>query len=205
MEEAVASYQASMTVDVAQYLWDRGIEEQAALTARLGVVEEAAPGHERFRGWLAIPYLDRNGLPLTIRFRCLAGHHCSDYGHGKYQSITGDLTRVYNIGAIHRAGDVINVTEGELDAIILNQLGLDAVAIPGARAFQGRHRRMLAGFSRVNVWADPDDAGAEFVNKVCRMLRSAKGVRLRDGDVTETFLRSGRDPQAIFDLIGEEA
>lgn len=202
----MAGYQASMTTGVAQYLYDRGIEESAALTSRLGVVEEPAPGHERFRGWLAIPYLDRHSLPLTVRFRCLQEHdHREAHYGGKYMSITDDPTRVYNIGAIHRAGDTISVCEGELDSIVLNQLGVDAVAIPGARAFKGRHRRMLAGFSKVYVWGDPDEAGAEFVNKVSRMLRSAKGVRLRGGDVTDVYLASGRNPQAIYDLIGEDA
>lgn len=41
---------------------------------------------------------------------------------------------------------------------------------------------------KVWVWADPDDAGAELTTKVCRSLRGSKGVRLRDGDVTDTYL-----------------
>ena len=61
---------------------------------------------------------------------------------------------------------------------------------------------MLAGFSRVWVWGDPDDAGAEFTARVCRALRSAKGVRLRHGDVTDTYLAGGTD--ALLALIGKE-
>lgn len=202
LEEAVASYEESIDVHAAAYLLGRGIEEETAATFRLGVVSDPYPGHERFRGWLAIPYLDRHGKPLSIRFRCMEQHNHRDYYHGKYMSITDEPSRVFNIGAIHRAGTEIHVTEGEFDAVILNQLGLPAVAIPGASGFQGHHRRMLAGFSRTWVWGDPDEAGADFTNRVCRMLRSAKGVRLRLGDVTDTYLMGG--DEAIHNLIDRE-
>lgn len=201
LEEAVSSYEAALGQDVAavRYLLARGISESSAVMSRLGVVSSPEFGH--WEGRLAIPYLDQDSKPLTIRFRCMQNHRCKDVGCPKYLPITGDPSRVFNIGAIHRAGDVIHLTEGELDAVMLTQLGLDAVAIPGAAGFQSHHRRMLAGFSRTWVWGDPDQAGSEFINKVCHMLRSAKGVRLRDGDVTETYLQGGAS--AIYDLIGD--
>ncbi|WP_411120623.1 hypothetical protein [Streptomyces sp. x-19] len=147
---------------------------------------------------LAIPYLDRNGQPLTIRFRCLEEHDHRALGHGKYNTIKDDAPRMYGVDSIHAAGDEIHVTEGELDRIILRKVGFHAVAIPGAALWLPRHRRMLAGFSKVWVWSDPDDAGAELNNKVCRALRNAKGIRLRDGDVNETYMQGGA--QALYDL-----
>jgi len=60
---------------------------------------------------------------------------------------------------------------------------------------------MLAGFSRIYVWGDPDDAGAAFMQRVCKALRQAKAVNLRDGDVTETYLAGGAD--ALLALIEE--
>lgn len=200
----MASYETALGEDLhaVGYLLDRGLDQVTAVTHRLGVVSDPLPGHERYRGWLAIPYLDRHGKPLTIRFRCLQNHHCRDFGHGKYQSMPGDPSRMYNVRAVHAAKDTIHITEGEMDALVLNQLGLPAVAIPGASGFQGHHRRMLAGFNRVWCWADPDDAGADFANKVTRMLRSAKAVRLRGGDVTEMFLAGG--PEAIYSLIEQD-
>jgi DNA primase len=152
---------------------------------------------------LAIPYLDRHGSPLTVRFRCLAeDHDHRAFGHGKYNTIKDDPPRMYGVDSVHQAGDTIDVAEGELDRIILRKIGLHAVAIPGASIWQGRHRRMLAGFNRVRVWGDPDDAGAEFTARICRALRSAKGVRLRDGDVTDTYKQGGA--QALLSLIKED-
>lgn len=164
------------------------------------------PGHGKFAGYLAIPFLGREGNPLQLRFRCLRtsdpGHVCRELGHGKYMSMAGDPVRMFNVRALHEAADEIHVCEGELDALILSQLSLPAVAIPGASLFQARHRRMLAGFSTVWCWGDPDDAGAELNQKIVGSLRQAKAVNLRDGDVTDTYLNGGID--AIFTLIGRE-
>lgn len=203
LQEATSAYQAAVTPAAARYLLARGINHQAAATFRLGVVADPLPGHERFRGFLAIPYLDRTGQPLSMRFRCIEAHEHRDHGHGKYMSIAEEPARVYNIGAIHQADDVIHIAEGEFDAQVLTLAGLPAVAIPGANGWRNHHRRMLAGFSRAWVWGDPDDAGATFTTKVCRSLRTAKGVRLRVGDVTDTYLAGGA--QALHALINKEA
>lgn len=203
LEEAVSSYSNSLMEDDSGVDWllARGIDQVSAATFRLGAVDDPFPGHERFRGWLAIPYLDKDGAPLTVRFRCPVDHE--HIGHGKYMTLPEDPARVFNVGAIHRAGDEIHLTEGELDAVILTQVGLHACAIPGASGFQGHHRRMLAGFNRVWVWGDPDEAGSMFVNKVSRMLRSARGVRLRDGDVNDTYLQHGA--RRLLELVENEA
>lgn len=199
LEEATATYQGAVTAQVAKYLHGRGIDHATAAMFRLGVVRDPFPGHERHVGKLAIPYLDRNGAPLTIRFRCIQEHDHRQHGHGKYMSLPDDPVRIYNIGAIHRAGEDLDVTEGELDAQVLTKIGLNAVAIPGAQLWRGHHRRAMAGFQRIRVWGDPDDAGAELIAKISRSLPRAKGVRLRDGDVTDTYLKGGAE--ALLNLI----
>lgn len=191
MEEATSVYQAQLTLHAELYLASRGLTDEAVAGSRLGVVEDPMPGHERYRGRLAIPYLSADGHPVDIRFRCLEDHKC--VGHGKYETRADHPARVYNVGAITQADDVIHVAEGELDTIILNQIGLPAIGLPGAANWSGKHRRLLAGFSRVWVWGDPDEAGAGLVNKVCQSLHSAKGVRLADGDVNESLLLHGAD------------
>lgn len=203
LEEATAAYESAVTAGAARFLLDRGISEAVAATFRLGVVgDDPHPGHDRYKGFLAIPYLDQHGRPLSIRFRCLQEHDHRDFGHGKYMSMTDEPSRVYNIAAIHNADDTIHVTEGELDALILTMLGFPAIAIPGASGWQRHHRRMLAGFNRIWVWGDPDDAGSDFNNRVVRAMKNAKAVRLRDGDVNETYLAGGVD--ALHALIESE-
>lgn len=207
LEEATTSYQEALGQrgkgDVAvAHLKARGLGREEVATARLGVVADPFPGHERFRGMLAIPYLSHAGYPLTIRFRCLLEHDHREFFHGKYNSIKDDPPRVYGIQDIHEATDEIDVAEGELDRLILKKCGLHAVAIPGAHIWQSHMRLMLAGFNRIRVWGDPDDAGAELVNTVTRSLVQAKGVRLSDGDVTDTYLKHGK--AEILRLAGKE-
>ncbi|AGM12062.1 DNA primase [Streptomyces phage Godpower] len=202
LEEATRAYEGAVTADAARYLLARGLDRTAAVTNRVGVVADPFPGHERFRGFLAIPYLSKDGYPLSMRFRCIQEHNHRDFGHGKYMGMKDEPPRMFNVGAIHQAGDEIAVAEGEFDAMVLNMIGMPAVAIPGATGWRNHYRRMLAGFNRVWVFGDPDDAGAEFTAKVCRSLRSAKGVRLRHGDVTDTYLKGGAD--AIWSLMTKE-
>ena len=115
-------------------------------------------------------------------------------------SMTDEPARMFNVRAIESADEEFNLTEGEFDAMILTQEGWHAGAIPGAHNWMFRHMRMLAGFSRVNVWADPDDPGAEFGARVARALRSAKVLQLREGDVTDTYLLGGVEAlRAIYE------
>ncbi|MEU1309137.1 toprim domain-containing protein [Streptomyces cinnamoneus] len=197
MEEATSTYQEALTADAARYLADRGIGLDEADTFRLGVVADPLPGHERYRGMVSIPYLGHRQQPLTMRFRCIEDHDHRAYGHGKYNTLPEDPPRMYGVDSIHAADDEIHLTEGEFDRIILRKIGWHAVAAPGSEMWFPRHRRMLAGFSRVWVWGDPDEAGAKLTTKVCRSLRSAKPVRLRVGDVTDTYLTGGS--QALYD------
>jgi len=202
LEEAISAYQTQITPQAAQYMAARGIDRDTAIANRLGVVGNPLAGHSRFRGMLAIPFLDKDGKPLTVRFRCMVEHEHRDFYHGKYNSITGDPTRVYGIASIFEAGDEIHITEGELDSVILRKIGLHAVAIPGAKAWKGHHRRMLAGFSRIYVWGDDDDAGAEFVTKVCASMRQARGVSIRGGDVSDIYKSGGA--AALMGLLPQQ-
>jgi len=199
LEAATAAYQAAVTVEAVALLAARGIEKTEALTFRLGVVAEPFPGHEKFRGFLAIPYLDQSGRPLSMRFRCIQEHNHRDFGHGKYMSLKEEPARVFNVGAIHRATRELHIAEGEFDAMILNKAGMPAIAIPGAQGWAPHHRRMVAGFNTVYVWGDPDEAGSEFIGKVTRAVRNAVGVRLTkdDGDVSELYAKGSA--QALYE------
>jgi DNA primase len=198
LELAVAGYETAL-LGAAGYLASRGLTEATARTFRLGVVDQPAPGHQRYAGMLAIPYLHHSGYPLTVRFRCMVDHEHRDFYHGKYNSLFEDTPRVFNVGTIKRAHSELHITEGEFDAMVLEQIGLNAVAIPGAALWANHHRVLMLGFSRVWVWGDDDEAGAMFVNKIQHSLRQAVGVTVRGGDVNSLYLTGGE--QALLDLI----
>jgi len=204
LNEATKLYEGAPTADAARWLLARGLTTETIATFRLGVVgNDPFPGHGNHRGRIVIPYLDKDGLPLKLRFRCIEQHDHRELFHGKYNSVTGDPSRVFNVRAIHQAEDEIHVCEGELDAMILNQIGLPAIAIPGAHTWAPYMRRMLAGFNRVWLWTDPDDAGSELMNTMMRAMRQAKPARLKGGDVNDTYLAGGAD--ALLALVREGA
>lgn len=190
--EATSRYQASMTDEAAAWLAARGLEDATVFVARLGVVVDPLPEHASFRGWLAIPYIT-DGHPVGMRFRCLRNH--DHQGHGKYMSLEGEPIRLYQATPIPEIGGTVHIAEGELDALVLAQTGMSAVGSPGAHTWRPRHTRMLSGAGEALVWGDPDKAGIDFNNKVCRELRQARPVRLKPetGDVTDTYLTAGRE------------
>lgn len=204
LEEATSAYETALahTPDAALYLLGRGLDPETVASFRLGVVDDPLVEHKHLRGRVSIPYLGRRNQPLWLKFRCLEEHNCRELNHGKYGTAAGAQSRIFNVRAFDQATDEIHVAEGEFDAMILNQIGLPAVAIPGVQNWKPHYRRLLMGFNRIWVWADPDEAGADLANTIARGLHQAKTARLRDGDVTHTYLEGGRE--ALLELITDK-
>lgn len=198
LEEAVSAYEGAVTPEMAQYLYDRGVTREAAVTHRLGYVREPHPGHEWYQGMVAIPYLTRDGKPLALRFHCMEQHdHRAEY-HGKYNSMKGEPTRLYGVRDIFEAKDTIHATEGEFDRLVLKRMGVPVVGVPGSETFTWHHAKMLAGYSRIWLWADPDEAGSKLLVRMSGLLRQTKVVRLEQ-DVTDTWKAGGDD--ALKDIL----
>lgn len=143
-----------------RYLEERVIDPLTAETFRLGYVATAdIPGFERFVGRLAIPNICAAGHVVGFKFRALDG------SEPKYDGLELP-SRLFNLQALNEAEDCIWVTEGEIDAISLNQLGAPAVAVPGAHNWKAHHARILEGFDRVVLVRDDDDAGADLAKKM---------------------------------------
>lgn len=187
LEEATARYQTSLNV-AAEYLMERGIDLDTAEQFRLGVVTDPITGHEQYVGRLAIPYLGILGTPTAIRFRSLNGED------PKYLSVGGTLTRLYNLRAVIDAVDTIHITEGELDAVVLEQAGYHAVGVPGANSWKRHHSRLFAGFNKVFIWGDGDRAGQQFSRTVFDALDTGVVVAMNPGqDVNDLFLAEGEE------------
>lgn len=202
LEEQTTRYEDGLTVEARDYLEARGVGWEAVAGHRLGVVADPAPGHERFKGMLAIPYLSKDGEPWDIRFACMVKHDHSEHYHAKYNTQKDKPARIYNVKAIHQAADVIHITEGEMDCLTLGECGLLAVAMPGANAWQSHYRRALAGFSKVVVWPDVDEAGAEFYSKISQAMNNTVAVKLPFGDVNDVFVKLGAE--GLLSLIRDK-
>lgn len=159
------------------------------------------------RDRLAIPFIGPKGNIYDIRFRCMNSHDHKDseVKCPKYLGVDGVETRIYNAKALVAPTDYIFVCEGELDAATLTVCGWPAIGLPGANSWKKHYPRLLAGFSKVILVADGDDAGHKLASTFRRALPTSGNVILceQGQDVNSTYIAKGREGLAAL-LKGEE-
>lgn len=180
--------------EVTDYLANRGLDSECVSSARLGLVDDPDPLHEKWRGWLAIPYITPTGV-VHMRFRCLAGikdprHECDD--HGKYEGPPGEENRLYNVSALHDSDDHVGITEGELDALCASAAGLLSVGVPGAKSFKAHWFRLFDDYERVIGLGDGDQSGRSFIAKLGDRMHNLLARPMPEGyDVTDYIVEFG--------------
>lgn len=187
LEKTSELYHSQLDQTVAGYLKERGIEQETAKRFRLGFVDDPAPGHENYRGCLAIPYLTPSGSVVSIRFRTLPP------AEKKYLTVAGDTPRLYNTEALERGSRAICLTEGEIDCLVAEISGLPTVGIPGATHWKSVFSRLLAHYEAVYVLSDDDKAGKSFAESVGKDLSNVRNVPMTGGDVNSFFLEHGAE------------
>lgn len=205
LTEAATRYHASLPGSKAEeYLESRGLAGEGLTRFRLGVVDDPLPGHDMYRGWLAIPYLrwspGQGWSVITMRFRCLEDH---DHGrHGKYMAHPGSQIHVYNTLSVLRNEDEMCICEGELDAVSAELNGLPAVGIPGRENWKSFYYRMFLGYEKVYILADGDQAGKDFAFDVMKTLPNGRIINMPEGeDVNSTIQKFGMN--AVLKRMGK--
>lgn len=178
--EVQANHYHAQLDQVIGYLESRGISRSTCDEFRLGFVGEPLSGDEGYQGRISIPYIKPSGV-VDIRFRA------TENSAAKYLSRPGSDVHLYNTSALLSAHDSIAITEGEFDCLILHQLGIDAVGVPGVHNWQDEWRRLFNGFRRVVIFGDGDDAGKKFSAKLARQLRGIAVHMPDDMDVTDVY------------------
>ena len=193
LQAAAALYHAQGKEGALAYMEGRGLDAEAVREHRIGLVSSPMDGHEYLRGRLAIPYLGPKGNVYNLRFRCLDHQDCKASGcNTKYISLPGYPSRIFNVRAIVGSHDTIHVTEGELDCISLSYCGLASIGVPGVETLPRHFPRLVAGFSRVVLWADSDEAGRALIKSFQRVIPRAEAVMLPEGqDVNSLLISEG--------------
>lgn len=190
LERATLQY-AEHLDEAAGLLEARGLDLDLARSSGLGVVRNPLPGHEWLEGRLVIPYLTDAG-PVNLTYRCMEDHKCD--GHGKYIREKGLPGNLYNVQVIARADEWIAVTEGEIDALTLKQIGIPAIGIPGVEHWKDHWPHVFEDFSRVYLFEDGDDAGKKLYEKMSYELSNVIRVKMpNDEDVNSMFRKSGAE------------
>ena len=170
------------------YLLSRHLSVEEASTFHLGVVEDPLPGHEAYKGRLAIPYITPSGV-VDIRFRAMSNEE------PKYMGLVGAKTTMFNTQACFVADKYICVTEGEFDCIMMSVKTMHpTIGIPGANNWKPHYAKILDDFDVVIVLADGDPAGLEFGKKISRELGNVNIISMPDGeDVNSMMIKMGSE------------
>ncbi len=124
---------------------------------RTGLVDKW--GNDFFKDKITIPYL-LMGQTIQIRGKDMKG---------KYLTPHGQSARLFNSDAgIY--DDSIVLTEGEFDAMALDQLGFSAMGLPGVSSWQDSWGKHISEAKRVHICFDNDQAGRAGAEKLASKL-----------------------------------
>lgn len=194
LEELTKSYEAHQEDErFLAWLAKRGISQEVAQQFRLGYVPSFHDSEPRYLDRISIPYLRPAGV-VEIKYRlCDLDDDVAHKERPKYVNRPGAVTRLFNTEAAFRASDSIVITEGEIDAVILTQVGIPAIGVPGVNNFKPHFMRIFEDFDRVLVYADGDKPGHDFADELQSSL-GAQPVYMPDGmDVNDVYLNGGRE------------
>ena len=185
--QATQRYAAKIEL-ATEYLLSRQLSVEEANIFHLGVVDDPLPGHDAYKGRLAIPYITPSGVG-DIRFRAM---HNED---PKYMGLVGAKTTMCNTQACFVADKYICVTEGEFDCIMMSVKTMHpTIGIPGANNWKPHYAKILDDFDTVIVLADGDAAGLEFGKKISRELGNVNIISMPEGeDVNSMMIKTGSD------------
>ena len=207
LEKAVLFYSQRVPDDILAWLDNRGLTDDSIHKFRLGcasgglrryfeeqgvIIEDAKEtglikenDKDYFYQNLVIPYI-QGGKVIGIR-----GRSHPDSSKKIYFPLPGFESHLFNIDLLRNAKYPI-LTEGELDAILLCQLGFDGLGIPGSNAFKEEWVSSFERFDVVYICFDADDSGRKGAERTAEMLgEKARIAFLPDGlDVTEFFQTS---------------
>lgn len=142
-------------------------------------------GRDFFQDRITIPYHVMNDV-VGIRGKQIGG---------KYFSVAGDKNRLFNVDAAWGASQVI-LTEGEFDAMVVEQLGYAACGVPGANQWQDGWSNYLEKASKVFIVFDNDAPGELGAEKVAKSVGAkARIVRMPSPSPDELAV----DPKAKND------
>lgn len=142
-----------------RYLRDLGYEAKDILSTGL-CIEKNGRIVDSLAGMVTIPY-QVAGSVVDIRGRTWPDRD----DRPKYKTCSGRDTRLFNTDALWNVDEVL-ATEGEFDAIVMTQLGYNAVAFPGAKSWQDEWEGYFGPLRRVWLIFDRDRAGEEGAEKV---------------------------------------
>lgn len=165
----------------------RGVEGQVGPQGLGQVPEDCDLEWAPYRGMASLPFVSPGGQVTNIRFRQLGG------GSPKYLQLAGITPGPYNVRVLAGQAETVVITEGEIEALTLAELGIAAVGIPGVHLWKPFFARLFDGVSNVIVWGDPDDPGRDFNAAIQKSIPRATAAYM-EKDINDTYTQDGPMP-----------
>jgi len=176
----------------------RGLTEETIRRFKLGF---EISGEDK---WLAIPYF-KDGQPILIKYRNLNPKATNRFR----REPKGAPSILFNDDALNDEVSQVYITEGEIDAISLSQLGFNpVVSIPtGAGTFDKNWRRRLEKFDRIMLCYDSDEPGELGAAKASDELGAYRCYRVRFPvkDANKTLVDHPQDARLIVQAAMQTA
>lgn len=178
-----------------QYFADRGLTADTVRSLRFGycdiqqmpkpedadVCNGLAPNGRWFLGGrIIIPYI-RDGYVRTFRGRTHPDDTTTD-PQFRYLTLPGWTAQAYYPSEIDAEHPVV-LAEGEFDAALLRQNGIQAIGVPGTQSWNAR---WFDGLNHLYVCMDGDDAGRQATDKAVKEIAEVRRVDMPEGyDISE--------------------
>ncbi len=188
------------TGDLMDYLMMKGFNKDDILST--GLVWENS-GKDFFEpGTIIIPYFDQ-GNCVQLRGRSRTGDR------NKYRTPVGQPKLLFNTDTILEADEII-LTEGEFDACVLEDMGFNAVGVPGARQFIAEWapffndiRKVFIAFDneRGGHGADGAEAVATLLGAKARIIEIPKHEAAVKIDISQYIVDQGHTKEDFNELL----
>lgn len=166
---------------------------EVATSSLCGVVSDPEQGHERFVGWLSLPYVTAAGV-VAIKFRNL-----DPESDRRWDAPAGSKIRLYGASDLADGGEVAVIVEGEMKRLVAKSFMPDVSVVGtwGTNWFD-HWSRCFGDYDRVVVVADNDlrpdgsNPGRKHAEKVVKNVPGAELVLPPEGvQMDEWLLRDG--------------
>lgn len=168
-----------------QYLYDRGLWHTTIVKHRLGHTGDrfVIPLRRTHHGNVGSVPQDV-GTFLGVKLR--ADPRYCDPDSPKYIQKSDPKTVVYRP---NQGGDPVVICEGEFDALVLSQLGCDAITSTGGSGSLAKTIGPMPFNRPVYIATDMDDSGNAAARELAELFPTARRVRWTDAvDVSERLL-----------------
>ncbi len=202
---------------VREYLLSRGFEDRTLKAWKVGALIVRDRNGKTVEQYVSIPVLDKHEKPVNMRFRSVPGKclHCDgagcrrcDQGEVKktYRRAPGRPTTLFGIATLTEDHDKdVIITEGELDAMALWQLGFREHLVSGtagAGTWADEWLDTLEPYRHFILAYDDDAAGDKGAKSVADKLGRDRcsRARLPHNDAADC-LRNGVSEQTMRDVL----